>query len=134
MASSSSIIVSRVNRLGTEPGSVKLVCMANVAINGALIAAVQQQAAVAKLIIEPLKRAGALNAHGAVTLDLSAKGADKALAGLVKLGHVHAAGEGRYWLDEAAIARSNAAGTRAALIMIAFLLSLAASLIALLAS
>lgn len=108
--------------------------MANPALNAALIAAAQQQAAASKLITDPLKQAGATNARAAIPLDLSAKGSDKALAALIKKGHVRAAGGGRYWLDEAAVARSTAAGTRAALILLAFLISLGASLLALLGS
>ncbi|WP_338501409.1 hypothetical protein V6R86_01465 [Sphingomonas kaistensis] len=108
--------------------------MANPAINAALIAvAAQQQALTDQHILTPLKKAGATSARTATTLDVSAKGADKLLAGLVKRGHVRATGDGRYWLDEAAIKRSQAAGLRIALIIIAFLLSVTVSLAALLA-
>ena len=108
--------------------------MANPAINAALIAAAaQQQALTEQHILTPLKKAGATSARTATTLDVSAKGADKLLAALVKRGHVRAAGDGRYWLDEAAIKRSEAAGLRIALIIIAFLLSVTASLVALFA-
>lgn len=109
--------------------------MANPAINAALIAAAAQQQALTNThITGPLKKAGATSARTAIPLDLSAKGTDKLLAGLVKRGHVRAAGAGRYWLDEAAVANSKAAGTRAALIIIAVLLSITASLVALVAA
>ena len=107
--------------------------MVNPAINAALIVAAQQQALTATHVTAPLKAAGATSARKAVPLDLSAKGADKFLAALVKQGHVHAVGDGRYWLDEAAVARSHKAGARIALIIIAFLISVTASLVALLA-
>ena len=108
--------------------------MANAGINAALIAvAAQQQALTDEQIINPLKQAGATSPRKAIRLDLSAKGSDKLLAGLVKHGHVRSAGDGRYWLDEAAIARTNASAGRVALIIVAFLLSVTASLIALLA-
>lgn len=47
-----------------------------------------------------------------------------------KHGHVRAAGGGRYWLDEEAIARSNASAVKVVLISLVFLLSVAVSLIA----
>ncbi len=107
--------------------------MANPGINAALIAAAAaQQALTEQHVTTPLKTAGATSARSATILDLSAKGADKLLAALVKRGHVRATGDGRYWLDEAAIKRSQAAGLRIALIIIAFLLSVTASLVALL--
>jgi DNA-binding IclR family transcriptional regulator len=109
--------------------------MANPAINIALIAAAQQQQALTnEHITGPLKKAGATSVRTAIRLDLSAKGTDKLLAGLVKHGHVRVAGDGRYWIDEAAVARSKAAASRIALIVIAFLLSATASLIALVAA
>lgn len=107
--------------------------MVNPAINAALIAAAaQQQALTEQHVLNPLKAAGATSPRNATTLDLSAKGADKLLASLVKRGYVRATGEGRYWLDEAAMKRAQAAGLRVALIVIAFLLSVTASLVALL--
>ena len=106
--------------------------MANVAFNTALIAAAQQQALTATHIINPLRKAGATSARHAIPLDLSAKGAPKLLEQLTKRGHVRPACGECYWLDEAAVARSKAAATRVALIVIAFLLSVTASLGALL--
>ena len=108
--------------------------MVNPAINAAIIAAAaQQQALTDQHVLKPLKAAGATSARTATSLDLSAKGADKLLAGLVKRGHVRKTADGRYWLDEGAIKRSQAAGLRIALIIIAFLLSVTVSLVALLA-
>lgn len=106
--------------------------MVNPGINAALIVAAQQQQLAAAHITDPLRKGGAISAQTAITLDLSAKGADKLLAGLLKRGHVRAAGDGRYWLDEGALARSQSAGVRVVLIIIAFLLSVTASLAALL--
>jgi len=105
--------------------------MANPGINVALMVAAQQQALTATQITGPLKKAGATSARTAIPLDLSAKGADKLLAGLLKRGQVRSLGNGRYWLDEAAIASAKAAGVRIAFIVIAFLLSVTASLLAL---
>jgi hypothetical protein len=105
--------------------------MANPAINAALVAAAQQQVLAATHITGPLTKAGATSSRVAIPLDLSAKGADKLLAQLVGRGHVRDAGGGRYWLDEAAVASTKAEGQRAALILLAFLLSLGASLWAL---
>lgn len=106
--------------------------MANPAINAALIAvAAQQQALTDAHITGPLKKGRATSVRTAIPLDLSAKGIDKLLAALVKRGHVRSAGDGRYWLDEAAVAESKARGTRVALIVIAVLLSITASLLAL---
>jgi hypothetical protein len=105
--------------------------MVNPAFNAALIAAAQQQALTATHVTGPLMKAGATSSRTATTLDLSAKGADKLLAQLVQRGHVRGAGAGRYWLDEAAVASTKAAGQRLALILLAFLLSLGASLWAL---
>lgn len=105
--------------------------MVNPAINAALIAAAaKQQEMTAKHVTTPLKQAGATSPRTAIPLDLSAKGSDKLLPGLVKRGHVRSAANNRYWLDEGAIARSHAAGKRAALIAIVFLLSVTASLLA----
>jgi hypothetical protein len=123
------MIVSPVESLGGEALFRYRVAMAPPAVNAALIAAAaHQQAETAKLITDPLRKAGATGPRSAIELDLSAKGASKLLDGLVKRGHVRAAGGGRYWLDEAAIAKSKAAGNRAALIILAFTISLAASL------
>nr|WP_314442508.1 hypothetical protein [uncultured Sphingomonas sp.] len=108
--------------------------MANPAINAALIAAAaQQQALTNQHVTGPLKAAGATSPRTATRLDLTAKGADKLLAALVKRGHVRSTGDGRYWLDEAAIAGSQSAGLHLALVIIVFLLSVTASLVALLA-
>lgn len=104
--------------------------MSNPAINAALIAAAAKQAEAGKSITEQLKKAGARNARSAVPVDLSVSGSDTMLAYYEKHGHVRAAGGGRYWLDEEAIARSNAAAVKVVLIALAFLLSVAASLIA----
>jgi hypothetical protein len=100
--------------------------MANAAITAALIAS-QQQALAQAQVTTPLKQAGATSSRTAIPLDLTADGADKLLAALVKQGHVRAAGGNRYWLDEEAIARSKASASRGALILLAFLLSAAAS-------
>lgn len=109
--------------------------MANPAINAALIAvAAQQQALSDAHITGPLKKARATSARTAIPLDLSAKGTDKLLAAMVKRGHVRSAGAGRYWLDEAAVAESKARGTKTALIIIIVLLSVTASLVALVAA
>jgi hypothetical protein len=105
--------------------------MANPGINAALMVAAQQQALAATHITDPLRKSGATSPRAATTLNLSAKGTDKLLAELVKRGHVRTVGGGRYWLDEAAIARTKAAGKRVALILIVFLLSVTASLLAL---
>ena len=105
--------------------------MVNVAGNAALIAAAQQQALSEKALIDQLRKAEATNVRAARSLDLSAKGADKVLEGLIKRGHVREAGGGTYWLDDEAIARGKAAGVRFSLILIAFLLSATASLLAL---
>ena len=108
--------------------------MANPAINAALIAAAaQQQALTDQHILDPLKAAKATSPRSATTLDLSAKGTDKLLASLVKRGYVRATGDGRYWLDEAAMKRAQTAGFRILLIVLAVLISVSASLIALLA-
>jgi hypothetical protein len=104
--------------------------MANAAITAALIAS-QQQALAQAQITTPLKEAGATSSRAAIPLDLTAEGADKLLANLVKQGHVRVAGGDRYWLDEEAIARSTASARRGALILAAFLLSAGASLWAL---
>ncbi|WP_300973620.1 hypothetical protein [Sphingomonas sp. LHG3406-1] len=108
--------------------------MANPAINAALIAAAQQQAASARLITDPLKKARATNSRAAIPLDLSAKGTKEMLDYLVKRGDVRDSGGGRYWIDEEAIARSKASATRFSLILIVFLLSVGASLWALVLS
>jgi hypothetical protein len=105
--------------------------MANPAINIALIAAAQQQAQTGKALTDQLKTAGATHVRAARPLDLSVKGSDAMLAYLVKRGHIREAGGGTYWLDEDAIARSTATGTRVALVLLAFLLSAGASLLAL---
>ena len=109
--------------------------MANPAINAALIAvAAQQQALTDAHITGPLRKGSATSARTAIPLDLSAKGTDKLLAAMVKRGHVRSAGAGRYWLDEAAVAESKARGTKTALIIIVVLLSVTASLVALVAA
>ncbi|UUR07618.1 hypothetical protein [Sphingomonas glaciei] len=109
--------------------------MVNPAINAALIAAAaQQQALTDTHITGPLRKGGATSARTAIPLDLSAKGTDKLLAGLIKRGQVRSAGAGRYWLDETAVASAKARGTRVALIVIAVLLSITASLVALIAA
>ena len=108
--------------------------MANAAINVAVMAAAQQQAQIEKALTDQLKEARAVHLRAARPLDLSAKGSDKALAGLVRKGFVREAGGGTYWLDEEAIAHAKRAGVRVALILLAFLLSLGASLIALAAA
>lgn len=104
----------------------------NAAANVALIAAAQQQAASAKAITDQLHKANAYGAAAAVPLDLSLKMSDKMLQQLIDKGHVRAAGGELYWLDREAVERSKANATRWSLIAIAFLLSLGASLLALL--
>jgi hypothetical protein len=108
--------------------------MANAAIQAALMAAAQQQALASKAITEQLKKAGAKAPRSAAELDLSNKGSDKVLETLIKSGHVRDAGGGRYWLDEDAIAATKASAGRVALILVAFLLSAAASLLAIAAA
>lgn len=105
--------------------------MANAAINVAIMAAAQQQAQTEKVITDQLKHARAVHLRAARPLDLSAKGSDKALVGLVRQGFVREAGGGTYWLDEEAIARAKSAGVRVALILLAFLVSATVSLVAL---
>lgn len=104
--------------------------MANPAVNVALIAAAQAQAQSTKLIFDQLLTAGAIGPKQATRLKLE-KGGDKMLAYLVRRGHVREAGGGRYWLDKEAVARSKARGIWVALILLAFLISGGASLLAL---
>jgi hypothetical protein len=100
-----------------------------VIVNPALMAAasVQQKAKDAVLAQLRLKRAtGPTRA-----IPLPDEQGSKALEELIGLAVVRSSGHGRYWLDEAALARSKTAGTRVALIIVAFLLSVTASLLAL---
>jgi len=106
--------------------------MSNPALNAAVIAAAQEQAASAKAIKDQLTKAGATSPRSPTSLDLSINGSGKMLEYMVKQGHVRDAGGGRYWLDEEAVARSTANSKRVALIVAVFLLSLAASLWAIL--
>lgn len=108
--------------------------MANAAINAALIAAAAQAQATSDAVLKQLRDAAAVRPGAAIKLDLAAKGSDAALNAFMKNGSVIDAGSGRYWLDEEAVARAKASANRAALILLAFLLSAGLSLIALLAS
>jgi hypothetical protein len=105
--------------------------MANAAINVAIMAAAQQQAAGEQVIIDQLRTARAVNARAARPVDLSTKGSDKFLKALLKKGHVRPAGGGSYWLDEEEISRTTAAAGRIALLVLAFVVSAGASLLAL---
>lgn len=104
--------------------------MAYPAINTALIVAAQKGAASAEALLDQLRKGGAIHTRAAMPLDVSADGAPEMLAYLVKRGQVRSAGGERYWLDEEAIARGKAAGARVAFILIAFLASAGASLLA----
>ncbi len=106
--------------------------MANAGINAALIAAAAQQHSNDDLT-KQLKAKGATSARTASPLDLSASGTSATLRSLIKQGYVRDAGGGRYWLDEARVARASAAAGKFFLILLAFLLSAGASLVALLA-
>jgi hypothetical protein len=108
--------------------------MANAAINAAIMAAAQQQAKLEKGLVDQLKEARALGPRSARALDLTPEGSDKVLESLVQAGHVREAGGGRYWLDEEAMAATKATANRVGLIVVAFLLSVTASLIAIAAA
>lgn len=108
--------------------------MVNPAINAAIIAAAGQQADAGKAILSQLREAGARTVRTAIPLDLSVKGSEAILAHLIKRGQVRDAGGRRYWIDEEAIARTKAAGIKASLIIAAFALSAAASLMAIAAT
>lgn len=104
------------------------------AINAALLAAAHQQALLATAITDQLKKAGAISPGTSAALDLSLKGSGTLLEQLVERGHVRVGGDGRYWLDQEAIRQARAKGLRLGLIAAAFLLSVAASLVAVLVS
>jgi hypothetical protein len=108
--------------------------MANPAINIALIAAAQQQALNEKALLDQLRKAGATGPRQAAPLDLSVKGSDQLLEGLLKRNHVRSSGGGLYWLDEEAIANATARTRSAGLIVLVALISVTASLIALAAA
>ena len=105
--------------------------MANAAINVALVAAAQQQAQKEQALLNQLKDAGALSPRRAIELDLSAKGSDQLLKALAKRTYVRDAGGGRYWLDQDAEAAFKAKAKNVSLIVIAALLSITASMLAL---
>ena len=96
--------------------------MANPALTAVLAAAAQKHAG-KTAIPEQLKKAKATNPRSAIELDLTAEGSDLILKQYVRHGHVRATGNGRYWLDEAAVSRSNAQAGRILLILLAFSLS-----------
>jgi hypothetical protein len=108
--------------------------MVNPALNAALIAAAGKQKSASAGIVEQLRKAGATSARKAVLPDLSEEGAADMLAWLLRRGHLREAGGGRYWLDLEAVAASKARALRASLLVAAFLLSAAASLLALTAA
>ncbi|GAA4023257.1 hypothetical protein GCM10022280_24950 [Sphingomonas swuensis] len=108
--------------------------MVNAAINPAIIAAAQQAALSGKAIADQLLKGRAIDRRSAIPLDLSEKGSAEALAYLVKREQVREAGNGRYWLDQDAMARSRANSIRWVAIIAIFLFSVAASLVALLAA
>ncbi|GLR48163.1 hypothetical protein [Sphingomonas astaxanthinifaciens] len=103
----------------------------NPAITAALAAANKQQASSAELLAQ-MKKAGAHSKATAIAPDLSAKGADKVLRKLVEDGYLRAAGDGRYFADRERVAENAATARNVALVMLAFLLSAGASLVALL--
>ncbi len=106
--------------------------MANPALSAVLAAAAQKSSG----IIAPpdqLRKAGATNARAAIELDLKAEGSRAILDQYLKLGHIRPAGFGRYWLDEASVARDHAKGARLLMILVIFLISAGFSLWALLA-
>lgn len=100
-----------------------------VVINPAVMAAAAVQQKAKEAIVARLREGRATAPTRAMPLPDDQFG--KPLEELVGLAHVRPMGNGRYWLDEAALARSKASGTRVALIVIAFLLSVTASLVAL---
>lgn len=102
----------------------------NPAITAAIISASQQQASGTALLAQ-LKKAGATSPAKAIAPDLSAKGADKVLAKLIADGIIRTA-NGRVFLDRDRFAERQAGARNAALVLIAFLLSAGASLVALL--
>lgn len=104
--------------------------MANAAISAAMIAAAQQEAGT-KAILAQLEQERATNARRAIKIDLSTKGSDAIMAKLVKYGHVKDVGGGRYWLDTDAVERSKANAGRVAMILLAFVVSVGASILAL---
>ena len=101
--------------------------MANAGINAALIAAAAQHSASDDLT-KLLRAKGATSARTAVPLDLSASGAAATLQSLIKQGYIREAGGGRYWLDEEHVVRAKAAAGRFFMILLAFMISLGASL------
>jgi hypothetical protein len=105
--------------------------MANPAINVALLAAAAQQHQSSDDLTKQLRAKGATSPRSPAALDLSASGAKSTLQSLIKQGYIREAGDGRYWLDEEQFARSKAAAGRFFLILLAFLLSAGASVLAL---
>ncbi len=95
--------------------------MANPALAAVLAAAAQK---VAGDVSPPdqLRNAGATSSGAAIELDLTAEGSREILAGYLKLGHIREAGFGRYWLDEAALARDHGKGVRGLKILLVSLL------------
>ena len=104
--------------------------MTNPAINAAVLAAAAQKQAEGDELTKQLRARGATSARDATALDLSASGASQALRSLVKQGYVREVGGERYWLDEERYARAKEAAGKFFLILLAFLLSAAASLVA----
>ncbi|GAA3996735.1 hypothetical protein [Sphingomonas humi] len=102
--------------------------MANAGINAALIAVASQQQHDSDDLTKQLRAKGATSVRTAASIDLSASGAAATLRSLVKQGYVRDAGGGPYWLDEEHVVRAQAAVGRFFLILLAFLISLGASL------
>ncbi|GAA4034483.1 hypothetical protein GCM10022281_13260 [Sphingomonas rosea] len=106
--------------------------MANPILTTAIINAANAGQASSSGVLADLKKKGAVNAKTAAAPDLSLKGADKVVRALADKGLLRSAGEGRYWIDQDAVAAANSRATYMALIVVAFLLSAGASLVAIL--
>jgi hypothetical protein len=101
------------------------------ALTAAVLAANKHPVSSAELLAQ-FKKASAYSKASAMRPDLSASGAEKVLRKLIDDGYVRAAGNGLYWADGDRVARNQALARQVALVLLAFLLSAGASLVALL--
>lgn len=105
--------------------------MANPAVNIALIAAASRQQASSESLLKQLREAGATSAKAATRPTTKDRGEQQMLVSLASQGVLRDVGGGRYWVDETRIAERKASSSRVALILVVFLLSVSASVIAL---
>ena len=97
--------------------------MTSPALAAVLAAAAQKASRSGVPLTDQLKKARATTERAAIKLDLTAEGSGLILEENLKVGLIRATGDGRYWLEEAVIARAEAKLRRFLLILLIFLVS-----------